>query len=245
MRSAEKIKKLIKNLNLDVETNSEADQRVLDEILHAKEKSRKTEPVSASTTIRSQEMTDKSRAWKVAAAIALICMGGTAAAVVGARIYKWHVESKHPELGYILRSEDGNNFTNIPETWADSPAQAVEVKEELDIQEQQNNRKLVSVSERTLNGLLQRSLTYEHTLSNGRVVKTNEADPEAPRFLTREQREEIRELWHERLREEGGDGGATLEERQVKGQTFSFTTWRFTLSDGSDAVYSIGRLKEE
>ena len=70
MKSAEKIKKLIKNLNLNIDTNSEADQRVLGELLRAQEKSQKTEPVSASPNIRRQIM--KSPITKLTAAAVII-----------------------------------------------------------------------------------------------------------------------------------------------------------------------------
>ena len=72
MRSTEKIKKLIGNLNLDVYTNSEADQRVLSELLQAQEKSHQTEPVFASPRIRRKTMFSGKRTWKVTALVAAV-----------------------------------------------------------------------------------------------------------------------------------------------------------------------------
>jgi hypothetical protein len=79
---------------------------------------------------------------------------------------------KHPEGDYILQSEDGQNMATIPESWADSPEHAVEVVEESDILKQQDNRKLIGVSETEVNGQLDyRYLSYEYSLSDGRTIK--------------------------------------------------------------------------
>ncbi len=72
MRSTEKIEKLIKNVNLHAYTNSEADQRVLGELLHAQEKSQKTEPPFASLKTRRTIM--KSPVTKLAVAAAVIAL---------------------------------------------------------------------------------------------------------------------------------------------------------------------------
>jgi len=267
VRSTEKIKKLIKNLNLDVYTNSEADQRVLGELLQAQEKSQKTEPAFALSKIRRQNMSDRSRFWKVAAVIALICTGVAAAAVVGAKIYRWRVESKHPEYGYMLRSEDGNTVTNVPESWADSPEHAVKVKEELDLLKQQDKRKLVGVSEYKVNGQLDhRWFSYDYTLSDGRVIHTGERDPDdnGPRILVGELRGEARRRFHEILEPESStlttdpqtgekrriitpaEGVVlTIYDQVVQGQVFSFQSRQFSLDDGTKVTWAFGRLSED
>ena len=191
-------------------------------------------------------MSVKVRNWKYAAVIALICTGVVAATAVGVKIHKWRVESKHPKYGYMLHSEDGKTVTNIPESWADGPEHAVEVKEELDILKQQGNRKLVGVSEYNVNGQLDsRWLSYEYNLSDGQTLKVSERDPDdnGQRTLTSEQRKEQDELWHEQLDTENWQDFVTTEERQVRGCVISFTKWKLVLSDGTEVVYSIGRTK--
>lgn len=173
--------------------------------------------------------------------------------VVGAKVHKWRFRDKHPERGYRLLSEDGQSATSIPESWADSPEHAVRVMEELDLQKQQGNRELVRVSEIEVNGQLgSRFLLYEHNLSDGQTVRRGEFDPDdsGPWTVIDERRaalgKEVRQLWQEQLRqEEEGQELATTEERQVEGRVFTFKKWRLVLSDGSEAVYSIGRLKDD
>jgi len=236
VRSTEKIKKLIKNLKLDVYTNSEADQRVLGELLQAQEKSQETEPTFASPKIRGQKMSDGSKARKVAAVVALM----VATAAVGAKIYKWRVIGRHPEAGYLLQSEDGGIVTNVPENWADSPEQAVEVKEDLDLQEQQGKGELVGANETEVNGTLQgRSLIFKYTLANGREVKTVDRDTEdSKRSLTRAQKDEIMNLLQEMKFED-----LEVKEEEVRGRVFVFDRMKFILSDGTEVIKSVGRPK--
>ena len=197
---------------------------------------------------RRQKMFVRKRSWKVAAVAALICTGVVAAAVVGVKIHKWRAVGKDPKYGYMLRSEDGRLITNVPESWADNPEHAVEVKEELDLLKQQDKRKLVGVVETEVNGQLDsRWLSYEYHLSDGQMIKTGEFDPDnpSPGTLTSEQQEEFDQLWHEQLNTENWQEFITIEEKQVKGRVFSFTKWRLVLSDGTEVIYSIGRIKDD
>ncbi len=87
---------------------------------------------------------------------------------------------------------------------------------------------------------------YEYNLSDGQTVKIPDFDPDDPSQWTviGERQEELSQLLRERRgREEKGQELATTEERQVEGRLFTFKKWRLVLSDGSEAVYSIGRLK--
>ena len=99
MRSTENIKKLIKNLKLHIDTNSEADQRILDELLQAQEKSQKIEPTFASLKIRRQIM--KSPITKIAAA----------AVVIIAVTLSIHIWDKSIPLAYAIEQtiEANNN----------------------------------------------------------------------------------------------------------------------------------------
>ena len=167
----------------------------------------------------------------------------------GAKVRKWRFRDKHPERGYRLLSEDGQAATSIPESWADSPEHAVRIQEELDLQKRQGNRKLVEIREIEANGRLDfRVLIYEYNLSDGQTVKTPDFDPDDPSQWTviGDRQEELSQLLRERRRqEEKGQELATTEERQVYGRVFAFKKRRFALSDGTEVIHSIGRLKKD
>ncbi len=73
MRSTENIKKLVKNLDLDVDTYSQADQAVLDELLEAQEKSKKMKSAFVSPKTRRQ-VTKSPMAKLGAAAVTIIAV---------------------------------------------------------------------------------------------------------------------------------------------------------------------------
>ena len=70
MKSAENIEKLIKNLDLDIDTNTEMDRVILGELLEAQEKSKKTKWALSEPNIRRTIM--KSPVTKLAAAAVII-----------------------------------------------------------------------------------------------------------------------------------------------------------------------------
>ncbi|MHC4431870.1 MAG: LolA family protein [Planctomycetota bacterium] len=76
MRSAENIKKLVKNLDLDVDTNTETDQVILKELLKAQEESKKPQPAFASPNIRRHIMKSPLAKFAVAALVAVACLIG-------------------------------------------------------------------------------------------------------------------------------------------------------------------------
>jgi hypothetical protein len=216
---------------------------------------------------RKQKMFVRNRTWKIAAVIALICTGVVTATVVGIKIHKWRVESKHPKYGYMLRSKDGRFMTNVPDSWADSPEHAVEVREELDLLKQQDKRELVSVTEYKVNGQHDHWwLTYKYTLSDGRVIRTGQYDPDdnTPRILVGELQDEASQRFQEILKSElftmttdpqtgeklriitPAEGVVfTIYDQVVHGQAFSFHSRQFTLNDGSTVTYSFGRRGED
>ena len=241
MRPAEDIKRLIKKLN--DKTNAQMDERVIKDVLCAMKDTEKTS-ASIKPMIRSKIM--KNSIVKYAAVIALICTAVAAATVVGIKIHNYRVVDKDPERGYVLVSEDGLTGTNVTEDV--SPEQAINIAEETALLRQQGKRKLVGVSEIEVNGQLdRRTLSFEYKLSNGLIHKVGERDPytDYPRTLTSEQRDEMRQLWHEQLNKVEHQKYITTEEKQVYGSVFSFDKWNLVLSDGTKIVYSIGRLKEK
>jgi hypothetical protein len=190
---------------------------------------------------RRPTMSVRVRSWKYAAVIALICTGIAAATVVGVKIHKWRFLKKHPEAGYILVSEDGLKGATIPESWADNPEHAVEVKEELDLLKQQGAGELVSVLEKEVNGkLISRTFISKYILADGREIKSSDRDPDFKESMTEAQEEEIISL----LR---ADEYVTIgfEEKEVRGRMFSFERNRFVLSDGTEVIWSHGRPSED
>lgn len=259
MRSTEKIKKLIKNLNLDIDTNSEADQRVLGELLQAQEKSQKTEQASASPKIRRQKMSDRSRAWKVAAVIAVVIGAGALATTVGLKIRKLYFRGREPDGTYIFSTEpetvdigDGRTVTTSRTVGVTvGPNETIDVEqkikdlEEVDLLRQQDtNRELVGVVDTEVNGKLQpRHFSFKYTLSDGRQTKIGESDPDTQdreRSLTEAQQDEIISL----LR---ADEYVTIgsEKKEVRGRMFTFKRNRFVFSDGTEVIKSNGRPSED
>jgi hypothetical protein len=190
---------------------------------------------------RRQTMSVKVKNWKYAVAITLICTGIVAAAVVGVKIHKWRFLKKHPEAGYLLESEDGRTMANIPESWADNPEHAVEVKEELDLLKQQGAGELVSVVEKEVNGkLISRFFQSKYILEDGREIKSGDFDPDFNESLADAKREEIMSLLQ-------ADEYVTIgyEKKEFRGRIFYFERNRFVLSDGTEVIWSVGRPSQD
>jgi hypothetical protein len=175
---------------------------------------------------------------------ALIGAGVVTAAAVGVSVQKYYFVEKRPEQGYIVRSEDGHSAMNVTEDHAASPEQAVATAEEIDLLRQQDRRELVGATEIEANGQLDiRGLSYKYTLADGHTITVGESDPESrtPPILTKEQRAEARPL----LQQARVSGQKTPTfERVIQGRTFLFKKYEFTLSDGTQVGWSIGRLKD-
>lgn len=190
---------------------------------------------------RRQTMSSTSRFWRVAAVIALICTGVAAAAVVGGKIYNWHIVGKDSESGYLLLSEDGTTMMNVPENHADSPEQAAKYAQEIVLLSQKGDRELVIVADTEVNGQHDgRSFTYKYTFSDGRTMYAGDpATQDRDRSLTNEQSEELVSL----LRADEFEQLDTMKEEEVMGRVFVFTQQRFVLSDGTVVIKSIGTPK--
>ena len=238
MRSTEKIKKLIKNLNLNVYTNSEADQRVLGELLQAQEKSRKTEPAFASLKIRRKTMFIRKRALKVAAVVAImICAGGIA--VVGVNIGKYIYVGKDDAGVHIFRSEDAKSVVTLDDDEVTDVEQTRNDLQEIEILRQQDKRQLIRVNELFVNGKLDtRVFVYQYQLSDGRTMDMGEGD-ELNWLLDKKQREE----WLQRKKDAGSGEDFGVAEKEFKGCMFVFKRQRFVLSDGTEVIWSVGEPK--
>ena len=76
MRSSENIEKLVKNLDLDIDTNDQTDQSILNELLEAQEKSQKTQSAFVGPNIRRQIMKSPMTKLAVAALVVVACVVG-------------------------------------------------------------------------------------------------------------------------------------------------------------------------
>ena len=242
MKTANGMEETIKK-NLNFTASAEMRERIFTDIMNAQEESKKTKSALIRPNIRSIIM--KSPITKLAAVLALICTGILAAAVVG---IKYHYIEQDEKGRHLVQSEDGKNMISFAENHADSPEQAVAYAEEIALLKQQGKRELVGVSEIEVNGQHDsRHCSYKYNLSDGRTLNNvGERDPDdtGPRTLVGERRKELRQLWHEQLRQKNWQEFITTEEKQVKGRVFSFKKWKLVLSDGTEVVYSIGRPKE-
>jgi len=76
MKSAENIKKVIKNLDLEIDTNTQKDRIILSELLEAQEKSKKTNSAFAPPNIRRQIMKSPLTKIAIAAVVTIACVIG-------------------------------------------------------------------------------------------------------------------------------------------------------------------------
>jgi len=205
-----------------------------------------------------------------AAVIALICTSVVAAAVVGVKIYKYryvdYTFDVSPTGHHRIISEDGKNMMMLSGLDTDAD-QAVAYAEEIALLKQQGDRKLVGVTEIEVNGQHDsRLFTYEYNLSDGRTRKVGERDSDdtGPRILVGELQKDANRRYHEILEPEystlttdpqtgeklriitPAEGVVlTIYDQVVKGQTFSFDSRQFALSDGTTVTFAFGRLSED
>lgn len=240
MRSTEKIKKLIKKLNLHVDTNSEADQRVLGELLQAQEKSQKLEPAFASPKIRRKTMFVRERPWKVAALVAVV-IGVGAISVVGVNIRRYFKYRGQNDAGaHIFHSEDWETVVTLDDNQVTDVEQTRQDLEEIEVLYQQGKRELLKVEITTTDGKLEmRVHVYKYELADGRTIDMREGVPGGAYALGETRVQEWRQL-----RKAGpGEDLGTYEET-VEGRVFSFKRERYSLSDGTEVIYSVGYPKD-
>jgi hypothetical protein len=256
MKSRKEVAQTIqRTLNFTVEPPLR--DQLLTHALQEQEQSWNTQPVLSEPTTRRMIM--KIATPRIVLA-ALVGAGVVAAAAVGVSVQKYHFLERRPEQGFLVQSEDGHNVMNITESHAATPEQAVATAEEIALLRQQGQRELVGVTELEANGQLDgRVLSYKYTLSDGRTITMGEGDPEShsPWTLMGERHAEASRLLREMISggqcvmTENGPHRLTSDgkeiptfERVVQGRTFTFNQYTFTLSDGTEVVWSLGRLKD-
>lgn len=198
-------------------------------------------------------MFNRSKAWKVAALVAVVICAGALATTVGLKVRKLYFRGREPDGTYVFSTEpetvdvgDGRTATRtrmVKSTVDPNKTIDVEQKirdlEEIDLLRKQDARELVSVVEKEVNGrLISRYFRFKYILSDGREIKSGDHDPDFKERLTEAQDEELISLLradeYERL---------DIEKKEVRGRMFSFERNRFVLTDGTEVVWSVGRPK--
>jgi hypothetical protein len=242
VRSTENIRRLIRNLNLDVRTNPEADRRVLQDLLQAKEKSQETVSASASPKIRRLKMFARVRSWKVAAVIAVV-LGAGAISVVGVnigRIYYWGKSADGTHHIFYSKGPSGDGFTMMDANGVTDVEQARRDLEEMEILSQQGKKELLRVEETMMNGTVEmRTHEYRYELSDGRTSDMREGVKWGGGFDNKERWQEWRQL-----KEAGPGKDLGTYEETVDDRVFSFKRERYVLGDGTEIIWSVGTPKD-
>jgi hypothetical protein len=254
VRSTENVKKLIRNLNLDVYTNSEADHRILRDLLQAQEKSQKIQSAFASPRIRRLKMCNRSRAWKVAAVLAIVIGAGAIATAVGVRVYRYRYEgqgrdgayhfSTEPEILYKRTYQDANGAertygvmrsrsASVGTANATDTEQARKDLEEIARLRQQDARELVGVIETEVNGHVHRTFRYRYVLSDGRIKTIGGGEPRKNESISPVQIDEEREQIS-LLREKGERELTKVIDTEVEGELHRHCTYKYVLADGRE-----------
>ena len=250
MRSTEKIKRLIRNLNLDVDTNSEADRRVLQDLLRAQEQSREIVPAFASSKIRRLKMSARVRSWKVAAVIAVVLGLGAISAVgvsIG-RIYYWGKSADGTHHLFYSKGGPGGSgegFTMMDANGVTDVEQTRRDLEEIKILNQQGKKELLRVKETRIGA--HRLTTHEHRyrLSDGRTHDMGEPAEDMPVYSQDQWKEFGPQLEESRrLRDAGPGGDLGTYEETVEGRVFSFKRERYVLGNGTEVIWSVGTPKD-
>ncbi len=246
MRPTEKIKQLIKNVNLDVNTNAEADRRVLQDLLRAQEQSREIVAAFASPKIRRLTMSARVRSWKVAAVIAVV-LGLGAISAVGVTIGKIYYRGKTADgTHHIFYTEgpsggftvmDANGVTDVEQTRRDL--------EEMKTLNQQGKKELLWVKETRIGAYRLTKHEHRYRLSDGRTQDMGEPAEDMPVYSQDQWKEFGPQLEESRrLRDAGpGEDLGTYEET-VEGRVFSFKREKYILGDGTEVIWSVGTPKE-
>jgi hypothetical protein len=199
---------------------------------------------------RRQTMSVRSRAWKIAAVVALICTGAVAAAVVGVKIYQYQFEGRgadgtyhfttEPEMVYESPKSDftvgGSSSVSIG---SNDPNFTIDVEqtrkdlEEIAVLRQQEARELVGVVDTEVNGHFLRTYRYKYTLSDGRTMTMGEGGPDERAQRTPEQMEKDHEEIAQ-LRQQGERELVGVVDTLIEGDLHRVCTYNYVLADGRE-----------
>ncbi len=241
-KNIEKIDRYIRNVNLPEYESDQHRHKLRRQILSRNE--------------RRHTMSVGDRFWKIAALITIVLSAGAIAATVGVKIYRYRFEGQDRNGVYhfslekeTIDAENGNTVRlsrSVAMTISPNDVMDVEQKikdlEEIDLLRQQDERELVRVTEKEVNGKPQtKSFGFKYVLSDGREETMGEGDPDTldrERSLTEEQQEELLSL-----QRAGKEEYIGIEEKEVRGRVFVFKRQRYILSDGTEVIWSTGEPK--
>ena len=217
-KNIEKTERYLKGIVLSEHTSHQHRQQLRREVLARIE--------------RRQTMSVRVKSWKYAAVVAVV-IGVGAISVVGVNIARYYYYGKSDAGHHIFISEDRESVVTLDEVT--DVEQTRRDLEELELLRQQDKRELLKVEETMTDGTLRmRVHVYKYELSDGRTRDMREGAG-GDFALDRAQMEE-----YFQLRKAGpGEDLGTYEET-VRDRAFSFKRERYSLSDGTEVVFSIG-----
>ncbi len=247
-KNIEKIDRYLKGVDLPEYTSVRHRQQLRRQILNRIE--------------RRRTMSVRTRAWKIAAVVALICTGAMAAAVVGVKIRQYHFVGRDPDGTYHFSTEpetiyertyqDANGTkhgvavttsTGVSLDSDDANGASVDQMQsdlqEIDLLRQQDVRELVRVIDTQVNGHFWRTCVFKYVLSDGRTHTINEADPDEDRPRTSVQMEQDFEEVA-RLREQGLRDVVSVIETDLDGAIHRTLICRYVLADGREVTMGEG-----
>jgi hypothetical protein len=151
----------------------------------------------------------------------------------------------HRTFRYRYVLSDGRTKTiGEGERDEDEPMIAAQIdqdREQISLLREKGERELTKVIDTEVGGELYRTCTYKYILADGRERTVGEADPELVQPAKPLSTKQIEEIWRLRRLKKGDFLG--YEDKQVQGQTFTFDTYMFTLSDGTVVIHGVGEPK--
>ncbi|MFB0554097.1 MAG: hypothetical protein ACETWQ_12390 [Phycisphaerae bacterium] len=194
---------------------------------------------------RRQTMFVRKRSWKVAAVLAVV-LGLGAIAVVGVNIGRYYYYGKNDDGHHMFISEDRETFVTMDADEVTDVEQTRRDLEEMELLKQQGKRELLRVIETIIGTYRLKTHEYRYQLSDGRTEDMGENADDMPVYNVEQWKEFGQQLEEFRRLRKGGPGeDLGTYEQTVEGRVFSFKRERYFLSDGTEAIRSVGTPKED
>jgi hypothetical protein len=175
---------------------------------------------------------------KIAAVIAIVIAVG-AISVVGVNIGRYIYMGQDDDGVHIFMTEDGKGAITLDEDEVTDAEQTKRDLEEMEILSQQGKKELLRVVETMTDGTLRlRTHMYRYELSDGRTMDMGECAG-GDFALEKAQWDEL-----DRISKAGPGDDLGTYEKTVEGRVFSFKRKRYSLSDGTEVIESVGTPKD-
>ncbi|MBC8468930.1 MAG: hypothetical protein H8D56_05615 [Planctomycetes bacterium] len=186
----------------------------------------------------------KNQITKIAAVLAIV-IGLGAISVVGVNISKIYYKGKTDDGHHVFISDDLETIVTMDDDEVTDPEQTVRDLEEMKVLSQQGKRELLRIKETITSTGRLKTHEYRYQLSDGRIKDMGEgADDMLP--IDEDQWKEFKPQLEEfrRLQKAGpGEDLGTYEET-VEGRVFSFKREKYFLSNGTEAIWTVGTPKD-